>query len=110
MNRLMRIGAAAASLAAGGMLLVPASFAATDCTISGNGVASTNTCRVKVVRKSARIQINAAKVKTNVGVVSNTGLNSASGNTGSGGVSVTSGSSNVNVNITNNVNVNTPSL
>ena len=91
MNRLMRIGAAASTLVTVGLLSVPASLAA-DCTIAGNGVLSQNTCKVKVVKKTTSIKLNKAKVSNFVGVFSNTGGNSASGNTG-GGVSVVSGNS-----------------
>ncbi len=105
-TRILRIGALATSIVAGGMLLAPASLAAGNtCTITDNGAFSSNRCRIKVVKKSATVQINAAKVKNSVGVVSNTGGNDANGNTG-GNVNVDSGNSTVTVKITNTLNSN----
>ncbi len=104
--RLIRIGALATSIVAGGMLLAPASLAADNtCTITDNGVRSRNRCRIKVVKKSATIQINAAKVRNKVGVISNTGGNEANNNTG-GSVTSDSGNSTVTVTITNTLNSN----
>jgi len=106
MNRLTRIGAAAASLVASGLLLAPVSLAADNtCTISDNGNHSHNSCRIKVVKKSATIQINAAWVTNKVNVISNTGGNESNKNNG-GDVTVTSGDSNVTITITNTVNSN----
>lgn len=106
-SRLIRISALATSIVAGGMLLAPASLASSNtCKITDNGAHSRNKCRIKVVRRSATIQINGAKVNNKVGVISNTGGNEANKNTG-GNVTSNSGNSTVNVTITNNINSNT---
>ena len=106
MNILKRVGLATAGLLTTGALLAPASLAADNtCRITDNGAFSHNRCRIKVVKKSATIQINAAKVKNNVGVISNTGGNDANGNTG-GSVTSNSGNSTVTVTITNTLNSN----
>lgn len=105
-TRILRIGALATSIVAGGMLLAPASLAADNtCTITDNGAFSSNRCRIKVVKKSATVQINNATVKNKVGVISNTGGNDANLNTG-GGVTSNSGNSTVTVTITNTLNSN----
>mgnify|MGYP001572270057 CR=1 FL=1 len=105
-SRLVRIGALATSIVAGGMLIAPASLAADNtCIITDNGSRSRNYCRIKVVKKSTTVQINSAKVKNSVTVVSNTGGNKANNNTG-GSVTVDSGNSTVTVEINNTLNSN----
>ena len=116
MNKLMKLSAAAASIVAAGLLFAPATFAA-DCTISGNGADSHNTCTISNGNGGPSChrhrcggggsgQINNATIHNSVTVRSNTGGNEANKNTG-GDVSITSGDSNVNISITNNVNTNT---
>ncbi|HEY4694913.1 MAG TPA: hypothetical protein VIH52_03045 [Candidatus Nanoarchaeia archaeon] len=109
MNKLIaRVGATAGAALTAGMLLAPAALAddGNTCTITDNGAFSHNRCRIKVVNKSATVQINVARVKNRVITVSNTGGNKASFNTGDGDVSIDTGDSTVTVTITNNVNSN----
>ena len=105
MNIVKRVGLATAGLLTTGALLAPAALADATCTITDNGVLSHNHCTIKTSKKTVRVQINNAKVKNSVTVISNTGGNKANGNTG-GNVEVTSGDSSVNVTITNTVNSN----
>lgn len=114
MNRfLLRVGGATSALMMVGLLAVPASLAA-DCTISGNGARSHNTCTISNGGGSSCHrhrcgggggQSNSAVIFNGVTVHANTGGNEANKNTG-GDVTVTSGNANVNVTITNTVNSN----
>src|SRR3990167_5333071 len=104
MNILKRVGLATAGLLTTGALLAPASLAADNtCRITDNGAFSHNRCRIKVVKKTTTVQINSARVKNSVGVVSNTGGNDANNNTG-GNVTSNSGDSTVTVTINNTLN------
>lgn len=114
MNKLMKIGTAAASIVATGMLLAPATLADTTCTISGNGANSHNRCTITTnggsrscrrlrCASSGSAQSNWANISNTVKVKSSTGGNDANANTG-GDVSITTGDSNVNITITNTAN------
>lgn len=108
MNLVTRISAAAAGILAGGMLLAPAALADATCTISGNGAGSRNRCNITVRsgghgRSGQPKQVNKAKVKNTVVVISNTGGNQANKNTG-GEVTIETGDSNVDISISNDVN------
>lgn len=113
MNLVTRVSAAAAGILAGGMLLAPAALADATCTISGNGAGSRNRCNITVRSGGGHgcqatcsgqpKQVNKAKVKNTVVVISNTGGNKANKNTG-GEVTIETGDSNVDISISNDVN------
>ena len=83
-----------------GVIAPAGAFAATNVTVSGNGVDSTNKVKVKVVKKSKVKQSNTSNVTNAIGVSQNTGGNSANKNTG-GDVTVTSGNATATVGVTN---------
>ncbi|MEK7573081.1 MAG: hypothetical protein AAB531_01520 [Patescibacteria group bacterium] len=87
-------------------LLPGAAFADQTCTITGNGVNSTNRCRIRVVKKLKIDQSNSAAVSNTININTSTGGNTASSNTG-GSTTITSGTSTVTVTITNTLNSNT---
>lgn len=90
--------------------LLPASaFADQTCTISGNGGSSRNRCRIKIERRADVRQTNTANVSNTVVVVQNTGLNSASGNTG-GSTTVETGNTSSTVSITVSGNTNSATV
>ncbi|OGY23967.1 MAG: hypothetical protein A2Y57_00645 [Candidatus Woykebacteria bacterium RBG_13_40_7b] len=101
------IGAAGALFLAGALIPAFAGGQDVTCKIKGNGAFSKNKCKVLVASVNLSWQKNIAKVGNLVVVVANTGLNSASGNTG-GDVTVEAGDADVTTTITNNINQNTP--
>ncbi len=100
-----KIGAAIATgtiLAA--TLLPGAAFAQNlSCNISGNGVGSINTCKVKIKITNITVQTNTATVDNLVIAGASTGGNSANSNTG-GSVTITGGNATVSVTVTNTLN------
>ena len=113
MHLMKRIGVTTVGLLTTGALLAPAALAdeegtggSNTCTITDNGAFSSNRCRIRVRNSSTTVQINGSKIRNKVRVLSNTGGNHASFNTG-GSVSVSSGNSTVNVSITNTTGGNT---
>lgn len=92
-------------------LLPGAAFASTNITISGNGVSSVNKAKVVKINKSTVNQGNLTGVSVSGGAFSNTGNNSASGNTGSG-VAIHTGAaaSSVSTSVTGSSNTNTQGL
>ncbi len=118
MNIMKRVGLATAGLLTTGALLAPAALADVNCTISGNGAGSSNSCNIKVRRvghngckqnmcDSSGSATNNATVKNKVKVKQNTGGNRANSNTG-GNVTIETGNNTATVTITNNVNSNNP--
>jgi len=98
----------ATALATGAVLanaFVPAAFAATDLTVSGNGSDSNSTVNVSSNNNTTVNQTNDANVTNNVNVTANTGNNSANDNTG-GNVGVRTGDANTNVTVNNTLNSN----
>lgn len=91
------------------LVAAPAS-AATKVKISKNGSKSTNGVALMSAKIQAVKQVNDAKVDNGVLVVTNTGGNTANGNTGDGGVSVKSGDTKTTVKINNTVNSNEAKL
>lgn len=78
--------------------------------ISKNGTRSTNMVSMMRARMQASMQLNTANVNNSVVITSNTGENTASGNTGAGDVNVTSGKTEAGVVVTNTVNTNEAKL
>lgn len=110
MNLKYKIGASIATAAFLGAILTGSAFAADNtCKIKGNGVGSTNKCKIQVEKNKVVIQENNAFVKNFVGVSTDTGGNSANGNTTGGGseVKVKTGDATATVTITNTVNTST---
>lgn len=91
------------------LVAAPAS-AATKVKISKNGSKSTNGVALMSAKIQAVKQVNDAKVDNGVAVVTNTGGNTANGNTGDGGVTVKSGDTKTTVKINNTVNSNEAKL
>ncbi len=116
MNLAKRVGAAAASVIASGMIMAPAALADATCTISGNGSDSTNRCTITITKVGGGSgcettcsgqpkQVNKAKVKNKIKIKQNTGGNKANKNTG-GSVTIETGNNTAEVTITNDVNTN----
>ena len=96
------------ALATGAVLanaFVPAAFASTDLTITGNGSNSDSDVNVTKTNNTVVTQNNTANVNNNVKVDANTGGNSASDNTG-GDVKVRTGDANTDVTVKNMLNSN----
>lgn len=91
------------------LVAAPAS-AATKVKISKNGSKSTNGVALMSAKTQTVKQVNDAKVDNGVAVVTNTGGNTANGNTGDGGVSVKSGDTKTTVKVKNTVNSNEAKL
>lgn len=77
--------------------VAPAAFAKTHVQIKNTGHWSYNSAHVKNINKTRVEQSNFNVVANLTGVLQNTGLNSANGNTGDGNVSADSGSATSNV-------------
>ncbi|MDO8269347.1 MAG: hypothetical protein Q7T54_01585 [Candidatus Levybacteria bacterium] len=90
MNIKQKLTSAAVIGAMMAAVVAPASFAATV-KIKKNGAGSTNTATVVSKKKTIVSQYNGTAVVNLVGVLQNTGVNSANGNTGDGSVDVNSG-------------------
>lgn len=91
MNIKQKLTSAAVIGAMMASVVAPASFAATTVKVKKNGAGSTNTAIVVSKKKTTVNQYNGTAVVNLVGVLQNTGVNSANGNTGDGNVEVKSG-------------------
>lgn len=91
MNIKQKLTSAAVIGAMMASVVAPTSFAATAVKVKKNGAGSTNTATVVNKKKTTVSQYNGTAVVNIVGVLQNTGVNSANGNTGDGKVDVNSG-------------------